>query len=222
MSAERWTVAVGSDATSAAFDPPSGTARGPVFVCAHGAGGNMDDKAVLAVSSTLTGRGIGVVRFNFLYRTRGKGAPDPMPRLMACFSAVNRDVAARWPKAPLVIGGRSMGGRTASMLASEGEPCAGPLLLAYPLHPPGQPAKLRVEHLPRITVPVLALSGTRDTFATPEIMNSTIAGLGDHWQLHWIEAADHSFLVQKKSGRTNAEVQQEVGDTVGQWLARVR
>lgn len=222
MSAERWTVAVGSDETTAVFDPPAGKALGPVFVCAHGAGGNMDDKAVLAVSSTLTGRGIGVVRFNFLYRARGKGAPDPMPRLMACFSAVNRDVATRWPKAPLIIGGRSMGGRTASMLAAEGEPCAGLLLLAYPLHPPGQPAKLRVEHLPRITVPVLALSGTRDTFATPEIMNRTIASLGRSWQFHWIEAADHSFLVQKKSGRTNAEVQQEVGDTVMQWLPGLR
>jgi predicted alpha/beta-hydrolase family hydrolase len=222
MTGERWPIAIGSDATEAVLDPPQGKATGPVFICAHGAGGNMDDSAVRAVSSTLTRRGLGVVRFNFLYRARGKGAPDPMPRLMSCFSAVARETETRLGKVPLIVGGRSMGGRTASMLVADGEPCAGLLLLAYPLHPPGQPAKLRVEHLPAITVPVLCMNGTRDSFSTPAIMDATIARLGSNWRMHWIEAADHSFNVPRKSGRTNQEVQDEVGDAVETWAATLR
>lgn len=222
MAGERWTVRVGDDETSAVLDPPAGTPLGPVFVCAHGAGGNMDDSAVRAVSSTLTGRGIAVVRFNFLYRAKGRGAPDPMPKLMNCFSAVVREVEQRVGTAPLILGGRSMGGRTASMLAADAEPCAGLLLLAYPLHPPGKPEKLRVEHLPAITVPVLCMNGTRDSFSTREIMDRTVAGLGKRWTLHWIDAADHSFHVPRSSGRTNQQVQDEVGDTVAAWAARLR
>lgn len=209
---------MGSDDTVAAYDPPTGPAQGPVVICAHGAGGNMEDSAVRAVSSTLTRRGLGVVRFNFLYRARGKGAPDPMPRLMACFSAVAREVEGRLGQVPLILGGRSMGGRAASMLVADGAPCAGLLLLAYPLHPPGRPDKLRVDHLPAITAPVLCLNGTRDSFSTRAIMDATIARLGGNWRMHWIEAADHSFHVVKKSGRTNQQVQDEVGDAVAAWV----
>lgn len=222
MADTRWTIAVGSDETAAAFDPPRGDATRPVFICAHGAGGNMEDASVKAVSSTLAGRGLGVVRFNFLYRALGKKVPDPMPRLMATFSAVIQSVEERLGKVPLILGGRSMGGRAASMLVAEGEPCAGLLLLAYPLHPPGRQDKLRVEHLPQIKVPVLCMNGTRDTFMTPEIMNATLPTLGRNWQMHWIEAADHSFKVQKSSGRTNAQVQDEVGDAVLQWVASLQ
>jgi predicted alpha/beta-hydrolase family hydrolase len=219
MASERWTIAVGTDRTEAVFDPPTTTPRKQLFICAHGAGGNMEDASVRAVSSTLTSRGLGVVRFNFLYRALGKKVPDPMPRLMATFSAVTREVEQRLGKVPLILGGRSMGGRAASMLVAEGEPCAGLLLLAYPLHPPGRTDKLRVDHVKAITVPVLCMNGTRDTFMTPEIMERTLATLGKNWRMHWIEAADHSFKVQKASGRTNAQVQQEVGDAILAWLA---
>lgn len=219
MAAERIPVSVGEDQTALVYDMPTAKPLGPVFVCAHGAGGNMDDAAVRAVSSTLTGRGLGVVRFNFLYRALGKKVPDPMPRLTATFAAVVREVEARLGKVPLILGGRSMGGRAASMLVADGFPCAGLLLLAYPLHPPGRTDKLRVEHLPAIKVPALCMNGTRDTFMTPDIMTSTLATLGPNWRMHWITAADHSFKVQKASGRTNAEVQQEVGDTVMAWVA---
>ncbi len=218
MTAERWAVAIGAEETAAAYDPGAGPPGSPVFLCAHGAGGNMDDGAVRALSATLTGRGLGVVRFNFLYRALGKKVPDPMPRLMATFSAVARSVEQRLGQVPLILGGRSMGGRTASMLVADGEPCAGLLLLAYPLHPPGKPDKLRVDHLPKITVPVLCMNGTRDSFSTREIMDATVARLGSRWRMHWIDGADHSFKVPKSSGRTNAQVQEEVGDAVMAWV----
>jgi predicted alpha/beta-hydrolase family hydrolase len=134
---------------------------------------------------------------------------------------VARSVEQRLGPVPLILGGRSMGGRAASMLAAEGERCAGLLLLAYPLHPPGQPGKLRVEHLPRIAVPVLCINGTRDAFMTPGLMETTLEGLGSHWRMHWLESADHSFKVPKSSGRTNQQVQEEVGETVTAWVARL-
>jgi len=118
----------------------------------------------------------------------------------------------------LIVGGRSMGGRAASVMVSEGASVDGLLLLAYPLHPPGQRDKLRTAHLPAIRVPVLCLNGTRDPFCHPPLMEETLATLGRNWTMHWLEAADHSFHVLKKSGRTNADVLAEVAATTDEWL----
>ena len=104
------------------------------------------------------------------------------------------------------------------MWVANGAGCEGLLLLAYPLHPPGQPAKLRIEHLPRIGVPVLCLNGTRDPLCTPELMQDTLATLGDNWRMHWLAEADHSFHVLKRSGRTNAEVLDEAADRIAGWM----
>jgi uncharacterized protein len=215
-----WDIAVGAERTSAAWDPPDGDVRA-VFVCAHGAGGQMNDRSVLAVTKALRGRGIGTVRFNFLYRARGSGRPDPMPRLIECFDAVVSRVRDELNPAVLLLGGRSMGGRAASMYVAQGAPCEGLLLLAYPLHPPGQPAKLRVEHLPSIRVPVLCVNGTRDPFSERPLMDGTVATLGENWRLLWLEGADHSFHVLKSSGRNDAAVLDEVAGAVDNWVAAV-
>ena len=106
----------------------------------------------------------------------------------------------------MIIGGRSMGGRVASMLAAEGLACDGLLLLAYPLHPAGQPEKLRDQHLPSIKVPVLCINGTRDSLCQQDKMTRAIDGLG--WQMQWLEGKDHSF-----------DVTAEVGELAGRWLA---
>jgi uncharacterized protein len=221
-----WTIAVGSEETTAAYDPPSqkpGSAAGArvVFVCAHGAGGQMNDRSILAVTKALRERGIGTVRFNFLYRERGSGRPDPMPRLLECWDAVVSSVRERLEPGLLVVGGRSMGGRAASMLAADGARCDGLLLLAYPLHPPGQPGKLRVEHLPRITVPVLCINGTRDPFCDPSLMERTLASLGANWRMLWLTGADHSFHVLKSSGRTDGDVLEEVATACEDWVGGV-
>jgi predicted alpha/beta-hydrolase family hydrolase len=214
----RWQIAVGSNHTSAAWDAPSPGRQRAAFVCAHGAGGHMDDKSLLAVRDTLHPIGIGVVRFNFFYRARGAGGPDPMPRLLECYDAVVKRVRDELAPDVLIVGGRSMGGRAASVMVSEGAQVDGLLLLAYPLHPPGQPEKLRVAHLPAIRVPVLCFNGTRDPFCDPPLMEKTLAALGKNWRMHWLEAADHSFHVQKRSGRTNADVLAEVAATTNDWL----
>lgn len=190
-----------------------------VFVCAHGAGGHKDDRGMLAVAEVLEARGVEVVRFNFPYRDRGSKRPDPMPVLEATIAEVAE--RARKPGARLILGGRSMGGRAASMLAAKGFACDGLLLLAYPLHPAGQPEKLRDAHLAAIEAPVLCFNGTRDALCRRDLMEKAVAGL-QGWEMRWLEDADHSFHVPKASGRTDADVLEELADVAGPWLERLR
>ena len=210
-------VSVGESSTSVAFDPAANDSR-VVFVCGHGAGGNMNDRGVLAVTQELVRRGLNVVRFNFLYKELKSGRPDPMPLLKETYAAVVAHVRETVQPEVLIIGGRSMGGRVASMLAADGFACDGLLLLAYPLHPDKRPEQLRDAHLPAIRVPVLCFNGTRDTKCTRSIMERVLERVSTSWQMHWIEGADHSFHVLKSSGRTDAGVVQEVGDVSAQWL----
>lgn len=219
MTATEWRVAVGNATTSAAYEPATGGDTGALFVCAHGAGGSMSDRATYAAASEMRRRGLGVVRFNFLYKERGSSGPDQMPKLMDTFAAVVEHARRELGKRrPLVIGGRSMGGRAASMLAADGFDADGLLLLAYPLHPPGKPEQLRDAHLPRITMPVLCFSGTRDPFCTPALMERVLKTVTTRWEMHWLEGADHSFHVLKSSGRNDAAVLEEVGAATAAWL----
>ena len=210
-------IEVGTETVSAQYDPATTTERA-VFVCAHGAGGNMNDRGITAVSGALRSIGLGVVRFNFLYSERGKGGPDKMPKLTQCIEAVVARAREEVGPKKLVIGGRSMGGRAASMLAAEGFAADGLLLLAYPLHPPGALDKLRDAHLPSIRMPVLCFNGTRDTFCDPALMKATLKKLKANWTMHWLEAADHGFHVPKKSGRTDSDVLSEVATAAARWL----
>lgn len=213
-----WRIDVGEDSTTATFDPAENSADSPVFVCAHGAGGNMDDRSMLALSKVLRSRGLGVVRFNFLYREKKSGRPDPMPKLEKCFAAVVERSRAELNPKTLIIGGRSMGGRAGSMLASKGFHCDALLLFAYPLHPPGQPEKLRDTHLSPIEMPVLCFNGTRDAFCTRSLMEKALLSVKTSWEMHWLDGADHSFHVPKSSGRTDAEVLAEVAETTERWI----
>ena len=217
-----WRVAVDGAETSALYEPAEGNQRA-VFVAAHGAGGSMMDRGMASVTATLRRRGLGIVRFNFLYKERKSGRPDPMPTLMKTFASVVDRVRAELGSGVgrLVIGGRSMGGRAGSMLAADGFAADGLLLLAYPLHPAGKPDQLRDAHLPRITMPVLCFNGTRDALCTPDIMRRVLTTVHAPWEMHWLEGADHSFHVLKSSCRTDAEVLAEVGDVSDRWLARL-
>jgi predicted alpha/beta-hydrolase family hydrolase len=220
--AVEWRVAVGGDETGAVFERAETGANGAVFVCAHGAGGSMNDRGMLATVRMLVSRGIGVVRFNFLYKEKGSGRPDPMPRLKECVTAVVERTRAELNPTTLIIGGRSMGGRAASMLAADGFKCDGLLLLAYPLHPAGQPDKLRDAHLPAIRVPVLAFSGTRDALCRRDLMENALKTVKTDWEMRWVEGADHSFHVLKSSGRTDGEVLVEIGNFAEAWVERLR
>jgi predicted alpha/beta-hydrolase family hydrolase len=216
----KWKVAVGDAQTSVEYDAPAGDSD-TLFICGHGAGGNMSDRSVLAVTRELVRRGIGVVRFNFLYKENRSGRPDPMPLLKSCYAAVTDHVRREVNPQRLILGGRSMGGRVASMLCADGIVCDGLLLLAYPLHPDGKPDQLRDAHLPAIKVPVLCFNGTRDTMCTPELMNRVLTRVTTSWTMHWLDGADHSFHVLKRSGRTDAEVLSEVGEAVAGWVPRL-
>jgi predicted alpha/beta-hydrolase family hydrolase len=105
------------------------------------------------------------------------------------------------------------------MLAAKGFDCDGLLLLAYPLHPAGKPDQLRDAHLPAIHVPTLCFNGTRDALCTRELMERVLERVGANWEMHWLEGADHSFHVLKSSGRTDAEVMEEIGDVSERWVA---
>jgi len=171
---------------------------------------------MLRLARALEPAGFEVVRFNFPYREKGSKRIDPMPVLKQSFV----EIAAKFKGGKkLILGGRSMGGRVASMLAADGFQCDGLLLAAYPLHPAGEPDKLRDAHLAAIRCPVLCLNGTRDALCRRDLMERTLAGLGASWTMHWLEGADHSFRVLKSSGRTDAQVDAEVAETARRWLA---
>ena len=155
---------------------------------------------------------------SFLYKEKKSGRPDPMPKLKETFAAVVERARAELRPARLLIGGRSMGGRAASMLAADGFAADGLLLLAYPLHPTGKPEQLRDAHLPRIRMPVLCLNGTRDDMCTPKLMERALTTVTTAWTMHWVEGADHMFHVLKRSGRTDAEVLDEIGRVSREWF----
>jgi len=212
-----WRVPVGAETTTAIFEPAFASGRGTLFVCAHGAGGHMSDRGMLVLSEQLRLRGIDIVRFNFLYREKKLGRPDPMPILQRCLDAVAGHARETIKPQHLIIGGRSMGGRAASMMAADGYACDGLLLLAYPLHPAGKPEQLRDAHLAKVKVPTLCLNGTRDPLCTRELMERVTNKLESSWTMHWLEGADHSFHVLKSSGRTDSDVLTEVGKAVDAW-----
>jgi len=179
----------------------------------------MADRGMLALTEALHARGVNVVRFNFLYTERKSRRPDSMPRLEECFAAVIARTREEINPQTLIIGGRSMGGRAASMMASKGFQCDGLLLFAYPLHPAGHPEKLRDAHLPSIGVPVLCFNGTRDALCDMDLMRTALEPVKTRWDMHWLSGADHGFHVPKSSGLTDAQVLDEIGGRTKRWIA---
>jgi predicted alpha/beta-hydrolase family hydrolase len=182
-----------------------------LFVCGHGAGGHRDDRGMLRTTAVLEEAGLEVVRFNFPYRERGSKLPDPMPVLRERFEQVVGE--QRLDGRKLILGGRSMGGRVATMLAADGFKCDGLLLVAYPLHPAGKPEKLRDAHLPRIKVPVLCFNGTKDKLCRRDLMERALQTVKAPWDMQWLEGADHSLGRERDLAA--------IGVATRDWLARV-
>jgi predicted alpha/beta-hydrolase family hydrolase len=209
-------------AVSAALAYPDGFTAGrvPGVILAHGAGNDRTTPLLVAVHEGLARQGYLSVTFNFPYTEQGRRAPDPAPVLEACYrsviAVVRTDKALRPPQ--LVIGGKSLGGRIASHLAAQGEAIDGVVLLGYPLHPPGKPEKLRVEHLTRIPVPMLFFAGTRDPLCTLELLRQTLKRLVVPVTVHVIADGDHSFVVPKRTGRTQEEVYEEIITASSTWI----
>lgn len=212
----RWNVSVsGREAPVLADDE----GPGPVAILAHGAGSHMEQKTLEWLAGVVREAGARVVRFNFLYRAEGRGMPDRMPVLMETYLAVIASVLERLTPECLVIGGHSMGGRVATMLEAEGRHADGLLLFGYPLHPAGQPTKLRDAHLPSIQTPTLQFSGTEDALCTRSLMEAV--ALPPSWVVHWLEGADHSYAIKKSTGRSRDDLATEMRDTLSPWLARL-
>src|SRR5215510_5642702 len=199
---------------SAVIAYPEGFAAGrvPGVILAHGAGNDMTNPLLVAVHEGLARHGYLSVKFNFPYTEQGRHAPNPAPVLEACYRSVIAAIRADKELRPsqLVIGGKSLGGRIASQLAAQGVTVEGVLLLGYPLHPPGKPEKLRTEHLPRITVPMLFFACTRDPLCTLELLRQTLKRLVVPVKLQVIAEGDHSFAVPKRTGRTQEDIYEEI------------
>jgi predicted alpha/beta-hydrolase family hydrolase len=165
------------------------------LLLAPGAGADRNQTSLVAIDTVLTAAGVAVSRMDFGYRKAGRRAPDRPPVLL---KAVLDEAAALAESAgcrpeEIALGGRSMGGRICSMAVAEGLPAAALILISYPLHPPGRPEKLRSEHFPQLSVPCLFVSGTRDSFATPEELTEATAAIGGPVTHHWIEGRDHGL-----------------------------
>lgn len=184
------------------------------LVLAHGAGYNMNSRFLIQMAEGLAARGIAVARFNFPYAEAGRRRPDPQPRLETCYRAVASAVSEEVPRP--FLGGKSMGGRIASHIVADGFAAAGLVFFGYPLHPPGQPERIRDAHLKQVRVPMLFLQGTRDTFATPDLLHRTVAALPTA-TLVGIEGGDHSFRVP---GRAPAEVMEELIEAAARFITK--
>lgn len=186
----------------------------PTMLLAHGAGTDQHHPLVAGTAERLAADGLGVVTFNYPYTEAGRKAPDRAPKLLACHETVTRAVAA-WSPGGLVLGGRSMGGRMATMLAAGGTDAIGVVCLAYPLHPAGKPERLRIEHLDRIAVPMLVFQGSRDALSRADLFDAHVRALPTVTVVD-MEGADHSF---RGRGWTAERVTGMVVEEYTGWLA---
>lgn len=184
------------------------------LVLTPGASASRDQSALVAIDEFVTASGVEVERIDFPYRIAGRRAPDRPPVLVQSIVEAALSLSRRLgvPQREVALGGRSMGGRMCSMAVAQGLEAAALVLVSYPLHPPGRPDRLRVDHFPDISVPCLFVSGTRDNFATPEELEAATAAIAGPVTHHWIENGDHGLR------RKDAEV----ATVVEEWLEGLR
>ena len=174
------------------IDPPGADA---VLVLAHGAGSGMRSPFMAGFAEEIGRLGVATLRFEFPYMQAGRRAPDRPQVLLDSWRDAFAEGVSGARGRPVFAGGKSMGGRIASMAAAEGMAAAGLVFLGYPLHPPGRPEKIRDAHLDAVPVPMLFLQGSRDTFARPDLLAAVIARLGPRAEHAEIAGGDHSFRV---------------------------
>jgi uncharacterized protein len=205
--------------TDAALWPSAAPDRRAAVILAHGASTDHAWPVQRAIAAGLAAGGHPVLTFNFAYAQAGRRRTDSPTRLAAAWRDVIAGARGRLgAERPLVIGGRSMGGRIASVLAAEGEPCAGLLLLSYPLHPAGRPEQLRTAHWSDLRVPILFVQGDRDALCCADLLARERAARLSHVRsdLHVIAGGDHSFKVRS---RPQDAVVTEVVSVATAWLA---
>jgi uncharacterized protein len=163
---------------------------------------------------------VATLRYQFLYMEKGSRRPDP-PRLAhAAVRAAAAEALRLAPDLALFAGGRSFGGRMTSQAQAEAPipSLKGLVFLGFPLHPAGKPGIERAEHLTRVQIPMLFVSGDRDALAQTDLLKGVVSGLGERATLHLVAKADHSFKVAAKSGRTAVEAEDEAVDSAAEWM----
>jgi len=189
------------------------------YVMAHGAGAGMRHRFMERMAQALAERGMATLRYQFPYMEAGGGRPNPPGVLEAAVRAAVDAARDGLSGLPLVAGGKSLGGRmTSNAQARRPLPGVGGLVfLGFPLHPAKQPGETRADHLRAVELPMLFLQGTRDGLAELDRITAVCGRLGSRATLHVVEGADHSFAVLKRSGRSEAEVMDELANSLGSW-----
>lgn len=211
------------DSTTLCVWRPHGTPRDVALLLAHGAGSALDERVLVAVAGGLADRGVTTATFNFAYREAGRRPPDRADRLQRAFVDVLGAFAATTGVSRTVVGGRSMGGRIATMLvaAAHGD---GAVAMGYPLCPGGRttPDPRRTAHWSRIAVPLLFMHGDRDRLCPVDALDRA---RHEHLRdtahcAHVVSGGDHSFRLRVRDDRTQADVDAELIDTIDRWLLR--
>ncbi len=189
------------------------------LILAHGAGAGMDSEFMVSMANNLAKLGVTVGLFDFEYMQQAKlegkkRPPQRAPKLLAYFESILTEVDANLP---LFIGGKSMGGRMASMLACE-QSVKGVVAFGYPFHPPGKPEKLRIEHFPDLKAPLAIIQGERDTFGKKDEVESY--PVCDNVHTFWIPDGDHSLVPRKASGLTQLQNWQTAAEIASQFIAK--
>ena len=200
-------------------------AASATMLFAHGAGAPMDSPAMTAIADALVSKDLRVVRFEFSYMAnrRTEGTRKPPPRAEKLNSEYVAAIDALQIDGPLIIGGKSMGGRVASMIADElfeADRIAGLLCVGYPFHPIGKPEKLRTKHLEHLRTPTLICQGARDQFGSKDEVSKY--ELSSAIQMHWFEDGDHDLKPRKRvSGFTHADHINSMGAAVSAWVKNI-
>lgn len=193
------------------------------LVLAHGAGAGMRHRFMMAVADGLARRGVSVLRYQFAYMEAGAKRPDPPALAHAVVRAAVAEAQELAGSLPLFAGGKSFGVRMSSQ-AQAADPLPGVrglVCFGFPLHPAGQPSTDRARHLLQVRVPIMFLQGTRDALADIGLIAKVMADLGPTATLHGVQDSDHAFHVPAKSGRTDAQVLEDILDRSASWMRAV-
>lgn len=211
MRTQKLNIKTESGVVSGLFDRPSKVVAG--IALAHGAGAGMDHVFMKDLAAALTERGFAVLRFQFPFMEAGRRRVDSTEVSTATVAAVVKMLKKRLPRVPLFAAGKSFGARMTTTAAAAGQlpGIDGLICYGFPLHPAGKPGVDRAQHLADVRIPILLLQGTRDALADLKLMKKVCARL-PRAKLKVIEGADHGFGVLKRSGRTPADVFNQLGD----------
>ena len=215
-------VQTGAATTALVYPAERNDAVPAALILAHGAGAGQRSTFMVEFARALSGLGLDIVTFNFLYTEQNRRIPDRPALLETCYLAVIDTVRAELDstRRALYIGGKSMGGRIATQVAAADPavPVAGLVLLGYPLHPPGKPEQRRDKHLPAVGRRMLFLQGSRDAFGTPAELAPVLSTLQPAATLHEVAKGDHSFKLPRKDPAAQAAAHAEVQRVIEAWI----